>query len=289
MHRPIDLMEEAIHLLRRTSAVTYAYYIVGVTPFAILLFQLLADASYHRYLNEHVGDSVTRLVASYCWMKGFQALACQHLLASYSGEPPRRFRTPELLQLWFAQCAVQPWGILIKPMAALACVPAPFVDAFFQTASMVLIGNRGDFMRCIRLSRGPIGPGLMLWGMILIFRMVVFLCVYSTVAILPYLCKMLFGVETLLTHGFHWLLSVPFLLGTAFVSYLIVDLLLKSFYVIRLRRIECETSGKDLVHRLAELGYVIEFAKTNSRDRRRQDYVGPERSQRTQKSQFQDG
>jgi hypothetical protein len=257
MDGPIDLLEEAIHLLRRTSAITYAYYIVGVTPFAILLFELLANASYHRYVSEHLGDSVMKLAVSYFWMKGFQALACQRLLASYSGEPPRRFGPLELLQLWFAQCAVQPWGILIKPMAALVLVPSPFVDAFFQTASVALTGKRGDFTRCLQLSRIAIGPGLLLQGIIGAFRIVVFACVYSTVAALPFLCKMLFGMETLLTHGFAWLLSIPFLLGTGFVSYVIIDLLLKSFYVIRLRRIECETSGKDLIHRLSGLGYAI--------------------------------
>ena len=254
----IDLLEEAIHLLRRTSAITYAYYILGATPFALLFFQLLGDASYHRYLSEHLGDSVIRLALAYCWMKGFQALACQRLLASYSGEPIRRRGPLELLRLWSAQCAIQPWGMLIKPMAFTVMVPSPFVDAFFQTASIVMNGKRGDFMRCIRLSRGQIGQGLILGGIIFAFRIVMFVCVYSTLATLPFLCKMLFGIETLLTHNFEWLLSVPFLLGTGFVSYLIIDLLLKSLYVIRLRRIECETSGKDLVHRLAGLGYAVE-------------------------------
>ena len=255
--RPIDLLEEAIHLLRRTSAITYAYYIVGATPFAILVFELLANGSYHRYLAEHLTDSVPKLAITYCWMKGFQALACQRLLAAYSGESARRFKPLELVQLWFAQCAVQPWGILIKPMAFLILVPSPFVDAFFQTASIALTGKRGDFMRCLQLSRIPIGSGLLLQGIIGVFRIVLFLCVYSTVAVLPFLGKMLLGFETLLTHGFAWLLSVPFLLGTGFVSYLIMDLLLKSFYVIRLRRIECETSGTDLIHRLSDLGYAI--------------------------------
>lgn len=258
----IDLLEEAIHLLRRTSAITYAYYILGVTPFALLFFQLLADASYHRYLAEHLGDSVIRLAIAYCWMKGFQALACQRLLASYSGEPVRRRGPLELLQLWSAQCAIQPWGILIKPMAFVVMIPSPFVDAFFQTASIVITGDRGDFMRCIRLSTGKIGPGLVLNGIIFAFRIVMFVCVYSTLATLPFLCKMLFGIETLLTNNFQWLASFPFLLGTGFVSYFVIDLLLKSFYVIRLRRIECETSGKDLVHRLAELGYAVEATKT---------------------------
>jgi hypothetical protein len=258
----IDLLEEAIHLLRRTSAIMYAYYILGVTPFALLFFQLLADASYHRYLAEHLGDSVIRLALAYSWMKGFQALACQRLLASYSGEPVPRRGPLELLRLWSAQCAIQPWGILIKPMAFIALVPSPFVDAFFQTASIVMTGNRGDFMRCVQLSTGKIGPGLILNGIIFTFRIVMFACVYSTLATLPFLCKMLFGVETLLTHNFQWLLSVPFLIGTGFVSYFIIDLLLKSFYVIRLRRIECETSGKDLVYRLAELGYAVKAAKT---------------------------
>ena len=257
----IDLLEEAIHLLRRTSAIMYAYYLIGVTPFALIFFQLLADASYHRYLAEHLGDSVFRLALGYCWMKGFQALACQRLLASYSGEPVPPRRPLELLRLWSAQCAIQPWSILIKPMAFLVLVPSPFVDAFFQTASIVITGSRGDFMRCVQLSTGKIGPELILHGIIFTFRIVMFACVYSTLAALPFLCKMLFGVETLLTHNFQWLVSVPFLLGTGFVSYFIIDLLLKSFYVIRLRRIECETSGKDLVYRLAELGYAIEAGK----------------------------
>ena len=110
MDRPIDSLEEAIHLLRRTSPITYAYYIVGVTPFAILFFQLLADASYHRYLSEHLSDAAIQLAFSYCWMKGFQALAGQRLLASWSGEPARRRGPFELLQFWSAQCAIQPWG-----------------------------------------------------------------------------------------------------------------------------------------------------------------------------------
>jgi hypothetical protein len=258
----IDLLEEAIHLLRRTSAITYAYYILGVTPFALLFFQLLADASYHRYLAEHLDESVIRLAIAYCWMKGFQALACQRLLATYSGEPVRRRGPLGLLQLWSAQSAIQPWGILIKPMAFLVMIPAPFVDAFFQTASIAITGNRGDFMRCIRLSTGKIGPGLVLNGIIFAFRIVTFISVYSTLATLPFLCKMLFGIETLLTHNFEWLVSIPFLLGTAFVSYFMIDLLQKSFYVIRLRRIECETSGKDLIYRLNQLGYGIEPAKT---------------------------
>jgi hypothetical protein len=261
----IDLLEEAIHLLRRTSAITYAYYLLGATPFALLFLQLLADASYHRYLAEHLGDSALRLAVGYCWMKGFQALACQRLLASYSGEPIRRRGPLELLRLWSAQCAIQPWGILIKPMAFIAMVPSPFVDAFFQTASVVITGNRGDFMRCIQLSTGKIGPGMILNGIVFVFRIVMFACVYSTLATLPFLCKMLFGIETLLTRNFQWLVSVPFILGTGFVSYLIIDLLLKSFYVIRLRRIECETSGKDLVYRLAGLGYAIKATREGVR------------------------
>src|ERR1700741_1465952 len=111
----IDLLEEAIHLLRKTSAITYAYYILGATPFALLFFQLLADASYHRYLAEHLSDSAIRLAVGYCWMKGFHALACQRLLASYSGEPVPRRGPLELLRLWFAHGAIPPWGTLIKP------------------------------------------------------------------------------------------------------------------------------------------------------------------------------
>src|SRR5260370_7294907 len=126
MDRPIDSLEEAIHLLRRTSAVTYAYYIVGVTPFAILLFQLLADASYHRYLSEHLSDAAIQLAFSYCWMKGFQALASQRLLPSCSGEPTRRRAPFELLQFCSSPSAIHPLALLIHPLAFFLPAPSPF-------------------------------------------------------------------------------------------------------------------------------------------------------------------
>ena len=253
MESPIDLLEEAVHLLRRTPVMTYAYYLVGVVPFTIILFQLLADASYHRYIAEHLSDSAIKLTVGYWWMKGFQGLASRRLFAAYTGEPIPPLGT---LRFWLAQCSAHPWGILGKPMAALIVVPSPFVDAFFQNASAVLAGNRGDLTRCLRFSRGPIGPGLALQGIIFVLRVLVFIGVYSTLAALPFLGKILFGIDTPLTRSYQWLISMPFLLATLFLSYLTIDLLLKSLYVVRIRRIECETSGKDLLDRLANISYA---------------------------------
>jgi hypothetical protein len=255
MTRPIDLLEEAIHLLRRTSALTYAYYLIGVAPFTIVLLQFLVNASYHRYAAEHLVESAAELVIAYAWMKGFQAMACRQLLATSMGDPVRPLSLLDLVRLWLAQWAIQPLGILAKPMAFLVLVPSPFVDAFFQNASILLTGRPGDLARCIRFSKGEIGPSLVLQAVIFIFRVVVFAAVYSAFATLPFLARTLFGIDTPLTRSYEWLLSLPFILGTGFQSYLLIDLLVKSVYVVRITTIECASSGKDLLRRLAALGY----------------------------------
>jgi hypothetical protein len=255
MTRPIDLLEEAIHLLRRTSVLTYAYYLIGVAPFTIVLLQFLVNASYHRYATEHLMDSSAELMIAYAWMKGFEAMACRQLLTASTGGPVRPLSPLGLIRLWLAQWAVQPLGILAKPMAFLVLVPSPFVDAFFQNASILLTGSPGDMSRCIRFSKGDIGPSLVFQAVIFIFRVVVFASVYSAFAALPFLARTLFGIDTPLTRSYEWLLSLPFILGTGFLSYLVIDLLLKSVYVVRITAIECESSGKDLLNRLETIGY----------------------------------
>jgi hypothetical protein len=260
---PIDIMEDAIHLLRRTPVETYALFLVGITPFVLCLFNFCSEMSYSELAASNLTLFAATLALLYLWMKGFQALACRSLKAAYTGEPPETFRS--LFKALICQATIQPIGLFARPMAALISLlgystfvpplllPAAVTFSFFQNASIVYMGGRGDLQKCWHLSLSGYRGTVPLLYLYLLLRVVIFLNVYLTVAALPYLLKALFGIDTFLSRDFRWLISFPYLVGIGLISYFVVDLLIKAIEVIRVCRAEAQTTGLDLRQSLLSL------------------------------------
>jgi hypothetical protein len=264
-HNPVDLIEEAIHLLRRTSIETYALFLVAIAPFVLCFFQFCSEMSYSEFAGMNLPGFASILAISYLWMKAVQHLACRQLVRVYTGEPPNRRNFGSILRGCVHQTAIHPVGLFAKPMAALASIPgfltfvpllmlpASIIFSFFQNASIVITGERGDFAKCWRLSvhRGRAAASLLFLSLFL--RIVIFLNVYVTIGVLPYLVKALFGVDTFLNRDFRWLISFSYLIGIALISYFVLDLLSKAIQVIEVCRSEAQTTGRDLQRSLMSL------------------------------------
>jgi Domain of unknown function (DUF4129) len=132
-------------------------------------------------------------------------------------------------------------------------LPAAVTFSFFQNASILCIGGRGDLQKCWRLSLSGYRGMLPLLYLYLLLRIVIFLNIYLTVAALPYLLKTLFGIDTFLSRDFRWLISFPYFIGIGLISYFVVDLLIKAIQVIRVCRAEAQTTGQDLHQSLLSL------------------------------------
>ncbi len=255
---PIDLMEEAIHLLRRAPIETYALFLVGITPFVLCLFSFCSEMSYSDLAGSNLPTFASALALFYLWMKAFQSLACRQLVAVYSGELPNAGKLGRGLRTCLYQAAIHPIGLLAKPMAALASIPGflTFVPplmlpalvtfSFFQNASILITGERGDFEKCWQLSVNRVRVTASLLLLSTFLRIIIFLNVFLTVGILPYLLKALFGIDTFLSRDYHWLISFAYFAGIGLISYFVVDLLIKAIHVIRVCRADAQTTGKDL-------------------------------------------
>jgi hypothetical protein len=264
-HHPIDLLEEAIHLLRRAPIETYAFFLAGITPFILSLFNFCSTMSYSDLAASNLPVYALALGLSYSWMKGFQYLACRRLFAAYSGELPDNGKFGTVLRGWFSQAAFHPIGLLIKPMAAIASIPgyltfiphlmlpALVTFAFFQNASVVMTGERGDFESCWQLTANRVRATASLSLLLTLLRVIVFLNVFSTIGVLPYSLKALFGIDTFLSRDFRWLISFTYFVGTCLIAYFVVDLLIKAVYVIRVCQAQAQSSGKDLHRALLTL------------------------------------
>jgi hypothetical protein len=262
---PIDLIEEAIHLLRRAPIETYTFFLVGIAPFVLCFFQFCSEMSYSEFAGSSLPGFAATLALSYLWMKAFQYLACRQLVMVYSGELSNRGNFGRILKSCIHQAAIHPIGLFAKPMAALASVPgfltfvpllmlpASIICSFFQNASILITGEPGDFAKCWHLSvnRGRAAASLLFLSSFL--RIVIFLNVYLTIGILPYLLKALFGIDTFLSRDFRWLISFSYLVGIGLISYFVVDLLTKAIQVVEVCRAEAQTTGKDLQRSLRSL------------------------------------
>jgi hypothetical protein len=262
---PIDLIEEAIHLLRRAPIETYAFFLVGITPFVLCFFRFCSEMSYSKFAETYLPGFASTLALSYLWMKAFQYLACRQLVVVYTRDFSNQRTFGQILRSCVHQAAIHPFGLIAKPMAALAAIPgfltfvpllmlpASIIFSFFQNASILITGVRGDFAKCWRLSvtGGRTAASLLLLSLFL--RIVIFLNVYTTIGILPYLLKALFGVDTFLSRDFRWLISFSYLVGIGLISYFAVDLLIKAIQVIQVCRAEAQTTGQDLQRSLMSL------------------------------------
>ena len=262
---PIDLIEEAIHLLRRAPIETYMFFLVGIAPFVLCFFQFCSEMSYSEFAGSSLPGFAATLALSYLWMKAFQYLACRQLVMVYTGELSNRGNFGRILKSCIHQAAIHPIGLFAKPMAALASVPgfltfvpllmlpASIICSFFQNASILITGEPGDFAKCWHLSvnRGRAAASLLFLSSFL--RIVIFLNVYLTIGILPYLLKALFGIDTFLSRDFRWLISFSYLVGIGLISYFVVDLLTKAIQVVEVCRAEAQTTGKDLQRSLRSL------------------------------------
>jgi hypothetical protein len=262
---PIDLIEEAIHLLRRAPIETYAFFLVGIAPFVLCFFQFCSEMSYSEFAASSLPGFAVTLALSYLWMKALQYLACRQLVMVYTGELSNRGNFGRILKSCIHQAAIHPIGLFAKPMAALASIPgfltfvpllmlpASIICSFFQNASILITGESGDFAKCWHLSvnRGRAAASLLFLSSFL--RIVIFLNVYLTIGILPYLLKALFGIDTFLSRDFRWLISFSYLVGIGLISYFVVDLLMKAIQVVEVCRAEAQTTGKDLQRSLISL------------------------------------
>jgi hypothetical protein len=262
---PIDLIEEAIHLLRRAPIETYAFFLIGIAPFVLCFFRFCSEMSYSELAATDLPGFALTLALSYLWMKAMQYLACRQLVRAYTGELPNQGNFGRILSGCVHQAAIHPLGLLAKPMAAVASIPgfitfvpplmlpASITFSFFQNASVLITGQPGELEKCWRLSvnRGRATVSLLL--LTLFLRVVTFLNVYLTIGILPYLLKALFGIDTFLSRDFRWLISFAYFVGVGLISYFVVDLLIKAIQVIQVCRAEAQTTGTDLQRSLLSL------------------------------------
>src|SRR5436305_10642181 len=103
----IELIEEAVHLLRRAPLSTVALYYIGSLPFVVGLLYFWAEMSRSPFASEHLAGESLGLALLFLWMKLWQARFTRNLRAHIGGSSPAGFGWRQWRDLVITQSALQ--------------------------------------------------------------------------------------------------------------------------------------------------------------------------------------
>lgn len=145
----IDILEEAVHMLRTTPFVLVPYYI-GSLPFILGFLYFWTDMSTGANAWQHCSQAAWGMVLLFIWMKTWQSVYERRLLAQIRGETPPVWGIHRILRAAGIQTAVQPWSIITLPLAFIIILPFPQTFSFFQNVTLIGSGDEGNLRTVMR-------------------------------------------------------------------------------------------------------------------------------------------
>jgi hypothetical protein len=188
----LEILEEAIHLLRSAPGGAIAANLAGSVPFFLALLYFATDMSRNAYAREHLLSYSLVLAALFVWKNAWQAVFTARLFQLLSPSEPLR-RPVRMIAI---QCALQPLALLAIPASLLALLPFAPVIMFFRNLALYSALGRADAVEAARKQAG-IAPGQS-WGVLGLITMgglLLYVNVLIVVVAMPQLGRTLLGIE----------------------------------------------------------------------------------------------
>lgn len=248
---PLEIIEEAVHLLRLNSATALAAYYIGSLPFILALLYFWASMSMSPFARKELPGASLGLALLFLWMKFWHAVFAANLRARISATPPVRWTPRRCLRVFIVQTAVQPTALILLPLALLpAALPFGWVNALYENVTVFADGETSDVRRILKRAwkQSFLWPAqnIVILIMLFAFALYVFLNLGTFCLFLPNLAKMLLGIDSVYTQSPMSMLNTTFFAALYGLTYLCVDPILKTAYLLRCFYGESLQSGEDL-------------------------------------------
>lgn len=256
---PLQLLEEAFHLLRTVSPAHLWVCFSGTVPFAVACLWFTADMSRSSHATRDSALVALVLAAAWLWMTARQARFAAGLWESIApGALPERSRSER-----FRRCAalwlIQAFHLPALVLGAFFVLPLAWVIAIWQSATALAFTTDDGGKPLRHLLASSFRHGCRDWvqnhGLLLVLLVAAFFLwanILGTCVILPTLAKSLFGIESPFTiNPVAAFLNTTFLAGTFLTVHVALSPAVRAVYVLRCFYAESSTTGSDLLSRLA--------------------------------------
>lgn len=262
----LELIEEAVHLLRLAPVSLLCIYYMGTLPFVMGLLYFWADMSRGSFSGQRLPVLALGMAILFVWMKTGHAIFARQLLARLCGESSPKLTALGLLRAAVVQTIIQPSGLILLPIALVVLVPFGWVYGFYQNVTLVGNGDDMDVRAVLRRAWNL----MLLWPgqnnaallALKLFGLFVFLNLLMGVLAVPFLLKMVLGIETVFTHSIAAVLNTTFFAVIVGLAHLCMDPLVKTVFVLRCFYGESLRTGQDLKTELR--GFAASGARVSS-------------------------
>jgi len=231
----INIVEEALCVLRNFPE-TLAIYYIGSLPFILGILYFWADMSQGAYEGHHALGAAFILAILYIGMKSCHVYFSNHVYSKISQEPTPHRSLSEHFSLITTQALIQSSLFLVWPFALFLILPFGWVFPFYHYTSIIQESS-GNFKviwdKSWELAKQWPGQNYILILLTTLFYIVIFINVAAAIFIIPQLLKSFLGIDSVFVlSGVHFL-NTTFLSIAFSVTYLIVNPIIKTAYVIR--------------------------------------------------------
>jgi hypothetical protein len=254
----MDLLEQAVALLRRTPLGVFFYYYLGAVPFWLGIMYFAADMSRSAFASERIGGSSLLVALLFIHMKCWHAVFGSRLREMLMGETTA-WNWGRVLRLVTTQAIWQPTGLIVRPCAYVATLPTVWVSAFYQNLTILGDGReeegRSPAQRAWRQAALWPWQAHSIFGALLMFGTIVWINALFVIGLLPQLLKMLLGWETMASRSPEaWVLNTTFHTVVIAITFMCLDPLWKAIFALRCFYGESVRSGADLQVQLKGVG-----------------------------------
>ncbi len=254
----IRVIEEAVHLLQSAPGSLLAGYYLGSTPFVLGLMYFWADMSRSATAGEHHTVAALSLAFLYIWMKFWHTVFAHQVRAYMTGELPYRWSLSRITSVTATQTLIQSTRFIVLPIAGVLLIPFGFCYAFYQNAAAHAEEETPTIKPTCKWAWRQAGlwprQNHLLIGIFWIFGGVIFLNISFAAFIIPQLVKTLFGIDSIFTlSGVRMILNTTFWIAMLGMTYLCLDPLIKTVYVLRCFYGSALKSGEDLKKELQHI------------------------------------
>jgi hypothetical protein len=246
----IEILEEAVELLRQAPLSSLAAYYLGSVPFGLGFLHFWSDMCRSSLAYQNISQEAFGVAFLFLWMKIWQTVFTRVLWLHLAHGQEASWTLGRFIKTALLQAAIHPWGFLAIPVAGLVLLPFAWVYAFFQNVTVMGEGSLTSLKELRRKSWGlsKLWPRQNHMALLCAsgFGLFVFLNLESALYIGPLLMKELLGIETVFSRSFYSLFNTTYLALGFMLTYLCVDPILKAVYTLRCFYGESLYSGEDL-------------------------------------------
>lgn len=246
----LELVEEAVHLLRRTPTATWAIYYAGSVAFVLGLLFFWAHTTWFEPAGETVAWGALLLVALFAAMKVAHVEFCARLMAQRLGGQPPPWSWARAGRRAVAQMRLQPFALVALAFGAVLAIPFGWIYAYAQNAAV--LGDE-EQLHDEAVAQAKLWPQQNHVGLLMLA--LVALLAWGNLAVafgaVPWLANHLLGIENIFGFSGWWFANTTFLASVTALTWLAIDPVVKAFYVLRVFHGRARRTGEDVRVELA--------------------------------------